>query len=111
MPEPIPLPAHAASFWVAGDELWIAFPGQGPEERGSTIHLPATVAGLQAVLAILRDRARATSFRLSEKGTPSQYDLEKDTRYRTIIKVLDEQSVEDRAARELALTELEVLGL
>lgn len=111
MPEPIPLPAHAASFWIAGDELWIAFPGQGPEERGSTIHLPATVAGLQAVLSILRDRSRATSFRLSERGTPSQYDLEKDRKYKAIIKTLDEQSAEDSYARELALAELEELGL
>lgn len=76
MPESYPLPAHAASFWVAGDDLMIAFPGQGPLGQGHTIRLPASTAGLTVAISILKDRSRATDLRIAQRGTPTQYDLE-----------------------------------
>lgn len=111
MPEPYPLPAHAASFWIAGDDLWIAFPGQGPEERGHSIRLPASVAGLATAISILKDRAKATDLRLSAKGTPSQYEVENDARYKALVRARSEDRQASLEEREAARKDLQELGL
>jgi hypothetical protein len=111
MPEQYPLPAYAASFWIAGPDLWIAFPGQGPEGKGHSIRLPATVAGLATAIQILKDRAAADDLRLSQRGTPSQYEIENDNRYKALVRARAaerETTVEERAR---AKAELEELGL
>lgn len=111
MPETYPIPAHAASFWIAGDDLWIAFPGQGPEGKGHSVRLPASVAGLQTAIAILRERSQATSLRLGNRGTPTQYELEQDKKYKMILGAMRTDSAERKAARAKAAAELEELGL
>lgn len=111
MPEPYPLPAHAASFWIAGDDLWIAFPGQGPEERGHSVRLPASVAGLATAIAILKERSVATSLKLGNRGTPTQYELEQDTRYGAILEAMKADTAERREAKAKAQAELAELGL
>jgi len=53
---PYPLPAHCATIWASGDNLWLIL---GPTERGgksNRITLPATESGLQTLLRILKDR-------------------------------------------------------
>lgn len=76
MPESYPIPDYAVSIWVAGDDLLVAFPGQGAEGRGHTVRLPASATGLATAITILKDRQRAKSLRLGQPGTPTQYELE-----------------------------------
>lgn len=111
MPEPYPIPSYACNLWVAGDDLWIAFPGQGPEERGHSVKLPASVAGLQTVLAILKDRTTAKSLRLGNRGTPTQWDLEQDKRYGAILEAIAETKAAIAQAKAEAEAELAELGL
>jgi hypothetical protein len=111
MPEVYPLPAHAVSMWIAGDDLFIAFPGQGPEERGHTVRLPASVAGLQTTIAIMRERSTAKSLRLGHRGTPTQYELEQDKRYGAILEAMAADTAEKRDAKRRAEAELAELGL
>ena len=107
VPEPLPLPAHAASFWIAGDDLWIAFPGQGPEERGHSIRLPASVAGLATAISILKERTKANDLRLANRGTPTQYDIENEERYKAFVRA----SARNKEERTQACLELAELGL
>jgi len=111
MTERYPIPSYAVSLWVAGDDLWLAFPGQGPEERGHSIRLPATVAGMQTAIAVLRERSQAKSLKLGERGTPTQYELEQDRKYGAILAAMKADSEEKRAERAKAQAELEELGL
>ncbi len=115
MPEPYPLPAHAASFWIAGDDLWIAFPGQGPEERGHSIRLPASAAGMQAAVTIMRERASARSLKLGNAGTPTQYEIERafahDAKYKAILAGMTQAKAATEAERNAARDELAELGL
>ena len=112
VPEPYPLPAHSASFWVSGDDLWIAFPGQGPEERGHSIRLPASAAGLSTAITILKDRAEANrDLRLGNRGTPTQYEIENDKRYKALIRARSEERAASAEEGQAAKRELEELGL
>lgn len=115
MPEPYPLPAHAASFWIAGDDLWIAFPGQGPEERGHSIRLPASAGGLAAAIQIMRDRSRATDLKLGNRGTPTQHSVERalahDARYTAILGAMKTEKAVNETERAAASAELRELGL
>jgi hypothetical protein len=76
MPEIYPIPSYAVNLWVAGDDLWLAFPGQGPEGRGHSIRLPASEHGLKTAVKILRDRAQAERLEIGNDGTPTQYTVE-----------------------------------
>ena len=112
VPEPYPLPAHSASFWIAGDDLWIAFPGQGPEERGHSIRLPASVTGLATAISILKARAEpGRDLKLGNRGTPTQYELEQDKKYGAILAAMKADTDEKREERAKAQAELEELGL
>lgn len=74
--DPYPLPSYAVSVWVSGDDLMVAFPGT-VTEQGHTIKLPASANGLKAAVTIMRDRAAAESLRIGNKGTPTQWDVER----------------------------------
>lgn len=115
MPEPFPLPSYAASFWVAGDDLWIAFPGQGPQERSHSIRLPASAAGMAAAIKIMRDRSQAARLELSNRGTPTQYEVERalasDANYAYILGAMASAKAVTEADRAAARAELEELGL
>jgi hypothetical protein len=110
MPERYPLPDYAVSVWVAGDNLMVAFPGT-LSEQGHTIKLPASAAGMQTIVRILRDRATAKDLRLGNAGTPSQYDLEADQRYAVILRAMAQAKETDESAKAQAARELEELGL
>lgn len=75
MPDKYPLPAYAVSAWVAGDSLFIAFPGT-VSEQGHTIKLPASAGGLQAAVNIMKARASASSLKIGNRGTPTQWDAD-----------------------------------
>lgn len=109
MPESYPIPSHAASFWIAGDDLWIAFQPHASEACGSSIHLPANEHGLATAIAILKSRVKPT--RLGERGTPSQYDLETDKKFSAWLRAMDEDKEATAAERAKAKAELEELGL
>ena len=111
MSEKYPLPDYAASFWVAGDDLWIAFSGQGPEERGHSIRLPASAAGFATAIQIMRDRSQAHDLKLGNRGTPTQYEIENDARYKALVKARAEDRAATAEERANAKQELEELGL
>lgn len=111
MPESYPLPDYAVSLWVAGDDLWIAFPGQGPEGKGHSVRLPASIAGFATAISILRDRAQAKSLKLGERGTPTQYELEQDRKYGAILAAMQADTADRRADKARAEAELAELGL
>jgi len=110
MPESYPLPSYAVSLWIAGDDLWLAFPGQGPEGRGHSVRLPASVGGLQAAIKILRARETAEDLRIAQRGTPTQYDLERIAEYMLKSDHAAKQA-ERREAKAAAAAELAELGL
>jgi hypothetical protein len=113
-----PLPSYAVSAWVVGDSLMIAFPGS-VSEQGHTIKLPASAGGLQAAVTIMRDRATAQDLRLGNKGTPSQWELEKLAAWGKAIKAdkeeriakLDAKRTEAARERDEATEFLKELGL
>lgn len=115
MPESYPLPSHAASFWLSGDDLMIAFPPTGAEQRGHTVRLPTSVAGLQLALSVLRDRTANGGKALGEPGTPSQYQLERalvhDKKYSSILKSLEQAKALDVEAKKASQAALAKLGL
>ena len=93
--DPYPLPAYACSVWVAGDDLMVAFPGTATAQ-GHTIRLPVSEGGLRAAISIMRERAQAASLKLGNRGTPTQWDIE---RLAALNKALDADSAAKRGAR------------
>src|SRR5438309_159855 len=102
MPETYPLPSYAISLWVAGDDLWLAFPGQGPEGKGHSVRLPVSKSGLKVAINILRDRAKAESLKIGHDGTPTQYTVEQyaGRAWGTVSKRMREER-EVRLAKEI----------
>lgn len=105
-----PLPAYAVHTWIAGDNLMVAFPGTA-SERGHTITLPATVAGLQTAINIMKERAQARDLRLSQRGTPTQYEVENDRRYRALVAANGAERERKAREAEEAAEFLKELGL
>ena len=105
-----PLPDYAVSVWIAGDNLMVAFPGQGTD-RGHTIKLPASQAGLATAIKIMRERETAKDLRLSAKGTPTKWEVETDKKYKAWLGAL--RADKTRKASELAEAEelLKEIGL
>jgi hypothetical protein len=102
-----PIPHYAVSVWVAGDHLMVAFPGTA-SEQGHTIKLPVSAGGLQAAITVLKDRATARDLRLSNRGTPTQWDLENDNRYKTWLKAMAEDKKEKAKSPDQLLEELDL---
>lgn len=111
MPETYPIPSYACNLWVSGDDLWIAFPGQGPEGKGHSIRLPASTAGLATAISILKERATAQDLKLGNRGTPTQYEVENDQRYKALVRARAEERAFTSEERNAARDELEALGL
>jgi hypothetical protein len=113
-----PLPAHACSIWAAGDNLMVAFPGVATEQ-GHTIKLPLSEGGLRAVVSILRERSVAQDLRLSQRGTPSQWEADKLAAWGKALKrdrdervaKLDAERAEAARERDEAAEFLKELGL
>ncbi len=88
MSEPYPLPKHAAYIWAVGDQIMLAFPAATGSDKGHTVSLPASAAGLSRALAILHDRASALDLRLNQRGTPTQLNLESDKKYNEWLRAM-----------------------
>jgi hypothetical protein len=110
MTDKYPLPSYAVSVWAAGDNLMVAFPAT-IGERGHTIKLPLSGAGLKTALAILKDRSEATDLRIAQRGTPTQYEVENDQRYKALVKARAADAAATQAERDEAVAFLEELGL
>ncbi len=107
MSEIYPSPAHAAHIWITGDNLNLGFPALNGSNKGHSVVLPATPAGLSRALAILRDRASALDLRLNQRGTPTQLNLESDSKYNAWLRAMKTTDTE----REDAGKFLKDLGL
>lgn len=98
-----PIPDYAATLWLAGDEINIAFPS--PLDAGShVVRFPASERGLTLLLRILREREKVESVQdltIGNKAAPTQYMTE--ARYREIVKAIER----DKAAKEAADAELD----
>ena len=110
MTDKYPLPDYALTVWVAGDNLMVAFPGCGTE-RGHTIKLPASAAGLQTAITILKDREHAKDRRIGNHSAPTQWNLESDKRYKAWLKAMSDGKAKEEAALAEAEELLEELGL
>lgn len=102
MADKYPLPIYAVSVWVAGDNLFVAFPGT-VSEQGHTIKLPASAGGLQVAVQIMKDRAQAQDLRLSNKGTPSQWEADKLAAWGKALKRDKEEKIAKLEAKKAAL--------
>jgi len=112
MTDKYPLPSYAVSAWVAGDSLFIAFPGT-VSEQGHTIKLPASAGGLLAAVTIMKARSQATDLRLNARGTPTRNEMDEalssQDKYKAWLKAMGaakEQSAQERAEAEEFLKEL-----
>lgn len=114
MTDKYPLPSYAVHAWVAGDDLFIAFPSSRTE-KGHTIKLPASAGGLHAAVTIMKARGSESSHLLGERGTPTQYEMEtalsSDQRYAAWLKAMAASSVEKVKERIEATEFLKELGL
>lgn len=112
--EKYPLPAYAVSVWIAGDDLFIAFPSSRTE-KGHTIKLPASAGGLHAAVTIMKARSAERSHLLGERGTPTAYEMEtalsSDKRYTEWLKAMSAGSAEKARERDEATEFLKELGL
>lgn len=106
-----PVPSYAASIWVVGDNLMVAFPGQGPEDIGHTIVLPIHEAGLKTVINVLKDRAKARDLRIGNRGTPTQWQAENDARWQALLRAASTDRKERERTRREAEAWLKELGL
>ena len=104
-----PVPDYAATFWVAGDNLMITFPPQRGE-HSHTIKLPISEGGLKTAIQILKDRAHATDLRIANRGTPSQWEVENDARYKALVAIRRQEASQSRSNRSAddLLKELEL---
>lgn len=105
-----PLPSYAVSVWAAGDSLMVAFPGIATEQ-GHTIKLPLSPAGLKTAITILAERQAASDLRLSQRGTPTQYEVENDARYKALVRARQKEKAYTAAEIAEADEFLKELGL
>ena len=105
-----PAPAYAATVWVAGETLWLAFPPSNGHTHGHSVHLSADVYGFQCALRILREREINGSLKINQKGAQSQHladAMYKAIRASTKLKEVEASSAERKAAKDF----LKDLGL
>ena len=89
-------PKEAAYIWIKGDQIMVAFPGTVVAD-GHTVPFPASIKGLEAILAILRNRASRTDF--ASRGAPTRYAVERalvnDKRYNDLLRTAHAVSTAD----------------
>ena len=101
-----PLPSHAASIWLLGDRIAVAFDigaSDDPEVRGHTVFLTLDRCSIEcnetgevlpcqrgwaALLSMLKERARAAAtsapdMRIGHASSPTSYAIEQALRGRT----------------------------
>jgi hypothetical protein len=101
-----PLPRGAANIWIASDVIWLGFDGH-------STYFPATLKGLQLLLATLKERTKSTV--IGTNGQPTQYQVERtlqrDKRWNEMLRIM--QGVDEGARKEERESEefLKDLGL
>lgn len=72
-----PVPSYAAHLWVVGDQIKLGLPPLEQNQQSHTVSMPFTIAGMQALLMILRDRERQRVRQtVGTKAAPTQYNVE-----------------------------------
>lgn len=71
-----PLPHYAVSVWLSGDKLMVAYPPLPGNQKGHTVVLPNTPAGLAVLQESLQERQREGYQKIGTKATPVQYDID-----------------------------------
>lgn len=109
-----PIPHYAAHIWVAGDTLWLGFPGTAEGVREHSVPFPITDKSIALVVETLRARERNRNW-LGTKGAPTRYDVKKelqhDKKYNTLLRALRENKNKKEAEKAEAEAFLEELGL
>ena len=109
-----PIPSYAAYIWVAGDKLWLGFPGTDESVRPHSVPFPATEPGFAVALKILRER-RIGERMIGTKGAPCKHQVERelaqDRRYNEMLKAMKEAKATSAAEKADAEAFLEELGL
>lgn len=103
-----PLPSHAASIWLSGDILFIAFPSTDPNVRGHTVELRINENTMLTLVHVLRSRARSHSQndRLGKPECPTQYNLDAIMKsFGGTVKVVGTKRTADE---ELTLDDLDI---
>jgi len=80
-------------------------------EHGHTIKLPISPAGLSTALAILKDRVTADDLRISQRGTPSQWDIDTNQLYKAMVASRAAEKAARQREKDEAAAFLEELGL
>lgn len=102
-----PVPSTAANIWVIGDQIWLGFDGHSAP-------FPATTAGMQLVVATLRERSRGLTG-IAQNGAPTRYQVERtlqrDKRWNEMVRLMQDSIRRD--ATKIAESEafLKDLGL
>lgn len=108
-----PIPSYAVSLWVAGDQLWLAFPPLDGE-RGHSVPYPLTERGIALALETLKHR-RLGARSLGEAGAPTRYQVERelyhDPRYNIILGAMAKAKADTAKEATEAGAFLEELGL
>ena len=109
-----PIPSYAAYIWVAGDKLWLGFPGTDESVRPHSVPFPANEVGMALAVDVLK--ARRTGDRMiGTKGAPCKHQVERelaqDRRYNDLLKAMAEAKATSAAEKADAEAFLEELGL
>ena len=124
---PYPVPAHAASMWIAGDDVYLAFPPLPGNLKGHTVHFPIgnihqllmampkgpfyqgarqAAATFDTLITQFLDRRKALSLPpIGLPGAPTQSDIFKMAGYGPAMKLMeeaDEVRARKRKMKELA---------
>ena len=111
-----PLPSYAAHIWIAGDKIWLGFPGEKDGVREHSVPFPATDKGFSLILATIKARQEAPCANwLGTRGAPCRHEIERqlanDKRYNAFIKATAEAKVVSAADAAENAKFLEELGL
>lgn len=90
-------PSHSISIWHDGERLGLQIDDQ-------VAYLPNTSRGLEALVALLKDRAVAVERTIGTRGKPTQHNL-----FELVAKAAqaqDEEKERERAAAAALLEEL-----
>jgi hypothetical protein len=110
MSDSYPLPHYAASVWLSGDKLMVAFPPLPGNIKGHTVALPSTAAGFAVLQESLRERQRDGYQKLGTKAVPVQYDIDEMIRRMgpNAVEVIPAKIKKQNAPHTLTLSDLDM---
>jgi hypothetical protein len=129
------VPRYAASAWIAGDQLWLAFPALGPGDRGHSVPFKIDMALLRALtqggetsylgdrakdmrglcLAIESLAARSADSAIGTRGSPAKHDMrramESSEKFKEWLSAMGAEKAVSKAEKEEAEAFLRECGL